>query len=228
MRTVCIILKEIPDQLSIEITLRGSGCYLEIIFLTAILLLNFLESFCQNSSPWKPFPSNASNLRSAAFSGISSWIQLREKYYENWVHYYYQNPQESNKKQALILSGTQILSMQYNWDWPTKNFCYWSFGSACVAVPVTDGIIFFWSIRQGSLGSFSLCLTTSPEVIFDRLESRIPPLLPGNTITGQTILFMVVFQKGAMGIHLIHSVAKILEFFALLEFSPWTDSALWV
>ena len=101
-------------------------------------------------------------------------------------------------------------------------------GSACVAVPVTDGIIFFWSSRQGSLGSFSLCLTTSPEVIFDRLESRIPPLLPGNIITGQTILFMVVFQKGAVGMHLIHIVAKILEFFALLEFSPWTDSALWV
>ena len=151
-------------------------------------------------------------------------IQLRE-YYENWVHFYYQNSQQSNKKQALILTGTQILSMQCNWDWPTKNFCYWQ----CVCCRSCDRWYYFlWSSRQGSLGSFSLCLTTSPEVIFDRLESRIPPLLPGNIITGQTILFMVVFQKGAMGIHLIHSVAKILEFFALLEFSPWTDSALWV
>ena len=143
MRTVCIILKKNPDQLSIKITLFGSRCYLEIIFLTAIFLLNILESFCQNSSPWKPFLCNASNLRSAALSGISSWIQLREKYYENWVHYYYQNSQESNKKQALILSGTQILSMQCNWDWPTKNFCYWQ----CVCCRSCDRWYYFLLIE---------------------------------------------------------------------------------
>ena len=101
-------------------------------------------------------------------------------------------------------------------EWP-KQKCLWFrlFARPCVAVSVTDGIIFFWSSRRGSLGSFTLSENFIRSDVWPR---KIPTIFGNVGLWELATKIKVVFQKGAVGKILIQKCCKTLIatwFFAL-------------